>query len=65
MRDRPHRRPRKDEAHRAHGVELQLVGHRQEVGAVGAQAVQHDDGGAGRRARVELDGLQIHGHRDQ
>ena len=39
---------------------FQLVGNGQEVGSVGPQAVQDDDGGTGLGARVQFNGLQVH-----
>jgi hypothetical protein len=57
-RDRPHRRAWQHPAHRADGGQVDLVGEGQEVGAVGAQAVQHDDAGGHLVAARDLDRLQ-------
>ena len=61
-RHRPRRRVREDEADRADRGEVELVRDRHEVVAVGAEAVQDDDGGARRRRGFVLDG-RGHGRR--
>ena len=58
--DAPHRRAWHQVAHGADGSEVEFIGHGQEVGAVGTQAVQDDDAGAWRGGGVDLDGLQGH-----
>jgi hypothetical protein len=54
-RHRTRRRVRKDVAHRPDGGELELVRDRNEVVAVGAEAVQDDDRGARRRSGLVFD----------
>src|SRR5712672_946871 len=55
--DRPHRGVRKDEAHLQRFWQTELGDDRLEVAAVGAQAVQPDDGRARARAGRNLDGF--------
>jgi hypothetical protein len=54
--DRDHRRVREHEAHRADRGQVELVGDRDEVIAVGTQAVHEEDGGHGIRAGFDFDG---------
>ena len=56
---RDHRRVRKDETHGADRGQVEFLRDGHEIVAVGAQAVQHDDRGAGLRPGFGFDGFKL------